>query len=118
MKFVFLAIFVLIAAQPVQVSACDMHQSQGISHGGHSEMPGNDMNDAERAAMDCCDHDPSVPSDECDSMSHCGACTAGVVSIDSSTANLIFSVGCRQYAAYSNAPLSNYSSPPFRPPIT
>ena len=117
MKYVFLAFFVLFAAQPMQVSGCDMYQSQGTTHGGHTEMPGHDMDDGEAADMDCCDHDPSMPSGECDSMSHCGACTAGVVSIDSSTANLIFSVVCRQYAADTNAPLSNYTPPPFRPPI-
>jgi hypothetical protein len=117
MKYVFLAIFVLIAAQPVQVSGCDMHQSQEISHGGHSEMPSHDMNDSGGAGIDCCDPDPSVPAGECDSMAHCGACTAGVMGIYSATANLVFSVVCRQYAIDSNAPLNNYSSPPFRPPI-
>jgi hypothetical protein len=117
MKFVFLAIFVLFAALPVQATGCDMQQSQGASHSSHTEMPGHDMDDGDGADMDCCDHDPSVPSDECDPMSHCGAATAGVASIDSSTVDLIFSVGSRQCSADTGAPLNNYSSPPFRPPI-
>ena len=117
MKYVFLAIFVLFAAQPLQASSCDMQSSQGTSHSGH-DMQDGPMAEGDGAGMDCCDHDPSVPSDNCDSMSHCGACTTAVVAINSSTVNVIFSLNCRQYLAGTGEPLSRFSPPPFRPPIS
>ena len=85
MKYVFLAIFVLIASQPVQVSSCDMHESEQTSqHGSH------DMDHGDGQGMDCCDHDPSVPSDTCDSVFHCGACPTGVMAISSFVVNVVF----------------------------
>ena len=85
MKYVFLAIFVLIAAQPLQASSCVRHESQQTSqHGSHG------MDHGDNQSMDCCDHDPAVPSDNCDSMSQCGVGTVSVVASDYLSVNAFF----------------------------
>jgi len=112
MKYVFLAIFVLIAAQPTQVSSCNMHDSQQTSHNGSHAM-----NHDDGQGMDCCDHDPAVPSDNCDSMSHCGACPVGVFAFNSFPANVIFKTGSRLDLPDTGEPLSRFRSPPYKPPI-
>jgi len=112
MKYVLLAIFVLFAAQPVQV-ACDMHDDQNNTHGKHGDMNGDDGMD-----MDCCDDDPSSPSDNCDSMLHCGACAVGVASISAAIVSAAFDVlPTHRYAAKTHDPANRFLSPPFRPPI-
>ena len=113
MKYVLLAIFVLIAAQPLQASLCDMHDAQDVSHSQHD----GPMHDDHEQDMDCCDHDPSVPSDNCGTLSHCGASTAGVVAINT-PADMLFDVSGRQHLPDSGEPLSRFNSPPFRPPIS
>jgi hypothetical protein len=117
MKYLFLAIFVLLAAQPFQASYCDMQESQEAPQSGHGMQHGS-MADADGTGMDCCDHDPSTPSDSCDSMSQCGACVSAVFAINPSTVITIFNVDSRLYSADINEPLSSFSSPPFRPPIS
>ena len=117
MKYLFLAIFVLLAAQPFQASYCDMQQPQETSHDGHDMQHGS-MANADETGMDCCDHDPSTPSDSCDSMSQCGACVIAVFAINPSTVITIFNIDSRLYSADINEPLSSFSSPPFRPPIS
>ena len=117
MKYIFLAIFVLLAAQPFEASFCDMHEPQETSHNGH-EMPDDHMMDDDETAMDCCDHDPSTPSDSCDSMSDCGACTAVVPAISTSTLIAFFHVDTHQYFPDTGGPLDRFSSPPLRPPIS
>ena len=112
MKYVFLAIFVLIAAQPMQASSCDMHDAQETSHHDSGKM-----NHDDGKSMDCCDHDPSVPSDNCESMFHCGACPAGVLAFNSFTINVIFKTDSRLYMPDTGEPLSGFSPPPFKPPI-
>ena len=112
MKYVLLAIFVLFATQPLQASPCDMCDGQNLGHSQHGDMPDHDMGD-----MDCCDHDPAGTDDGCGSMSHCGACTAGVMVISPTVANPIFSSDSRQYSPDTGEPLSRFNSPPFRPPI-
>jgi hypothetical protein len=117
MKYLFLAIFVLLAAQPFQASYCDMQDPQETSHSGHNMQDGPMMDD-DGTGMDCCDHDPSTPSDSCDSMSQCGACVTAVLAITPSTVVAIFNVVSRLYSADINVPLRSFSSPPFRPPIS
>jgi hypothetical protein len=117
MKYLFLAIFVLLAAQPFQASYCDMQAPQETSHGDHG-MQHASMADADGTGMDCCDHDPSTPSDSCDSMSQCGTGVSAALAINSSTVIAIFNVDSRLYSANINEPLSSFSSPPFRPPIS
>lgn len=117
MKYVFLAIFVLLAAQPFQASFCDMQEPQESSHGGHDMQHGS-MADADGMGMDCCDHDPSTPSDSCDSMSQCGACVSAVLAINPSTFVTFFNVDSRLYFSDTNGPLHIFSSPPYRPPIS
>ncbi|MGB5291764.1 MAG: hypothetical protein WBN41_09995 [Lysobacterales bacterium] len=112
MKYVFLAIFVLLASQPLQVSSCDMHDSQQTSQHGSRDMNHDDMQ-----SMDCCDHDPAMPSDGCDSVFHCGACPSGVMAFSSITLNAIFKTGSRLYLPDTGEPLSNFSPPLFKPPI-
>jgi len=112
MKYVFLAIFVLLASQPMQVSSCDMHDAQQTSqHGAH------DMDHGDSQSMDCCDHDPAVPSDDCSSMSHCGAFTASVMAFSSITVNVIFNASSRLYLPDTSEPQSSFNPPPFKPPI-
>ena len=112
MKYVLLAIFVLFAAQPLQASPCDMFDGQNTGHSQHGDMHDGDMQD-----MDCCDHEPADTGDSCGSMSHCGACTAGVMAINPSVVNAIFSTNSRQYLHDTGEPLNRFNSPPFRPPI-
>jgi len=117
MKYVLLAIFVLFAAQPLQASACDMHDAQDTSHSQHGKMHDNPMDDGGQD-MDCCDDDPASPDKGCDSMSHCGACTAGVVALNPSTFNPIFDLNLQQCLLTTGEPLSRFGPPPLRPPIT
>jgi len=113
MKYVFLAIFVLIATQPVQLASCDMHDSQQTSQHGSHDMDNNDTQ-----AMDCCDHDPSGPSDGCDSLTHCGASSTGVMAFNAFPVNAIFKTNTRLYLPDTGEPISNFNPPPFKPPIT
>ena len=112
MKYIFLAIFVLFAAQPFQASSCDMHDTQDISHTRHADMQGDN-----EADMDCCDPDPSDSSHNCDSMSHCGAGSAGFATMESSPVNVAYTAPLPLHFAYSSQALSKFNSPPFRPPI-
>ena len=116
MKFVLLAIFVLFAAQPLQASPCDMCDGQSSGHSQHGDMLDGDMDHGDMD-MDCCDHDPTDSSDGCGSMSHCGACTAGLTAISPSAYRAFFNSGSLQFPMVTNKSLSRYSSPPFRPPI-
>ena len=111
-KYIFLAIFVLFAAQPVQLLSCDMHDSEPMSHSDSLDMDHEDGQD-----MDCCDHDPSVPPDNCDSMSHCGACTAGVLAFNALVINTIFKINSHLYLPDTGEPINNFNPPPFKPPI-
>lgn len=112
MKCVVLAIFVLIASLPVQVSACDMHGPQQTSqHASH------DMNQDDGSSMDCCDHDPATPSDNCDSMSHCGASSTGVMAISALPVNTVFKSITRLFLPDAGEPQSRFNPPPFKPPI-
>ena len=113
MKYVLLAMFVLIAAQPLQASYCDIQNDQGTSHSQHDKMNHDDMQD-----MDCCDSDSNDAMDQCDSMSHCGACTAGVVALAAHAATAAFMINTNQYLSDTGEPLSRFKSPPFRPPIS
>jgi hypothetical protein len=112
MKYIFLSIFVLLAAQPLQVSACDMHDAQETAH-----MPHDGMQQDQDMDMDCCDHDPSDSSDSCDSMTHCKVGTAPVVAIASYPVSILFTSTSHQHRDYSNHPPSRSTTPPFRPPI-
>lgn len=117
MKYIFLAIFVLFAAQPFQASFCDMHESQEMSHNGH-DMQGDHMMEDDAPAMDCCDHDESESPEGCDSMSHCGACTPAVLAINISALVALSPFDSRQYFSDTTGHLNNYSPPPFKPPIS
>ena len=127
MKYVFLAIFVLIASMPVQVSSCDMHDAQetpqqvsaGMDHAimDHANMDHGTMDQVVKQGNDCCDHDPAVPSDNCDSMLDCGVCTAGVMAFSAFSIAKIFKVHGRLYLPDTGEPLSRFNPPPFKPPI-
>jgi hypothetical protein len=112
MKYVLLAIFVLFAAQPLRASLCDMSDAQGTAQSSHGDMDHGNMQD-----MDCCEQDPADSHDSCDSMSHCGACTASVVALNADMAISVFTVVSRQYLSDTGEPLYRIKSPPFRPPI-
>lgn len=117
MKYVVLAIFVLIASQPMQVTSCDMHESQQTSQHGSNKMDHGDMDHGDGNDMDCCDHDPAVPSDNCDSMVDCSACTAAVMAFSIFTIDTIFKVDSQMYLPDIEEPLSRFNPPPFKPPI-
>jgi hypothetical protein len=112
MKYVLLAIFVLFAAQPVQASACDMHDGQSSAHSQHGNMHDNSDH-----GIDCCDNDGADVGDGC-SMEQCGTCPAGLSAVKPSVVNVIFNSDSEQYISASNAPMCRFSSPPFRPPIS
>ena len=117
MKYVLLAIFVLLAAQPLRASLCDMCDAQETTQGAHGDMDHGDMDHGNMQDMDCCDQDPAGSHDSCDSMSHCGACTASVVVLNADMAISIFTVVSHQFLSDAGEPLYRIKSPPFRPPI-
>jgi len=117
MKYIFLSIFVLLAAQPFQASSCDMHDAQDTVQSQHAGMHGNGQDMNMDMDMDCCDHDPSDTSDNCDSLSHCGASASGVVTIDSSVVSVAYASDTHHTVTDSGHLLSQFTSPPFRPPI-
>lgn len=112
MKYLFLAMFVLLAAQPVQVSMCQMHDTQQMAHSGSHNMGHDGEQD-----MDCCDLEPAMPTHQCDSMFHCGACPAGVLAFGSLAINTTFQTSAHRYLPDTGAPLSNFKPPPYKPPI-
>lgn len=116
MRFVLLVIFVLFAAQPLPVAACDMHGSQETTQSPASTMPDGPM-DHDTQAMDCCDQDPESTGDGCSSLSHCGACPAGLVALTASAPGVGIGPVSQQYLPTTGAPLNRTASPPFRPPI-
>ena len=117
MKYVFLAIFVLIAAQPVQVSFCSMDLNTGDMNMGMDHVmeypPG--VADADE---NCCDHDNTDTSQSCDSPTHCGAASAGVAVIDAGfDAGTVLIAG--RLPSFRNGLLTpSFDSPPYRPPIS
>jgi hypothetical protein len=112
MRYVLLAIFVLLASQPVQVTACDMHDArQNAQHGTH------DMGHGGGQKMDCCDHDPGMPPDHCNPVFHCGAQSVGVMAFNALTVSVMFVPGDPLDLPDTGDPLSNFSPPPFKPPI-
>jgi hypothetical protein len=113
MRFVLLAIFVLLAAQPLPAVSCDMHGEQGTTHNESSNMP----MDHGGQDMDCCDQDPETPGDNCGSLSHCGACPTGLVGLAPSALNMAFDPASQPYLPATGVPLKRIASPPFRPPI-
>ena len=117
MKFILLAIFVLFAAQPLQASSCDMCDDQETGHSQHSTMHDGSMEHENMQDMDCCDHDPGTPDNGCSSMSHCGACVAGLGVVSSSTPGTSFNSNPHQPLPTTEGILSRSGSPPFRPPI-
>lgn len=117
MKYVLLAIFVLFAAQPLRASLCDMCDARETTQSAHGDMDHGDMDHGNMQDMDCCDQDPAGSHDSCDSMSHCGACTAGVVALNTDMAISVYTVVSRQYLSDTGGPLYRTKSPPFRPPI-
>lgn len=127
MKYVLLAIFVLFAAQPLRASLCDMCDAQGTTQSAHGDMVHSDMDHADMdhgdmdhgnmQDMDCCDQDPAGSQDSCDSMSHCGACTASVITLNADMAISGYTVVSRHYLSDTGEPLYRIKSPPFRPPI-
>lgn len=118
MKYVFLAIFVLIASQPTQVSSCDMQDSRQTSQHGSNNMDHGDMDHGGGSDMDCCEHDPAVPADNCDSMADCSACTAAFMAISTFTTDTVFKVDTQLYLPDIDEPLSRFNPPPFKPPIS
>jgi hypothetical protein len=117
MKYIFLAIFVLFAAQPFRASFCDMHESPEPPHSGHDMQSGPMVHD-DGSAMDCCDHDPSTPVDDCETMSDCGACTPAVLAIVTFPLVAFYHSDTTQYFSDTGGPVNSFSSPPFRPPIS
>jgi hypothetical protein len=113
MKYMFLAIFVLIASQPLQAAVCDTHDAQNTTHSQHG-----DMHDDNSEGMDCCGDDAADSGDGCGSMSHCGACPTGLVAVKPSLVNAIFNTDSQQYLMVANKPLYRFSAPPLRPPIS
>lgn len=127
MKYVLLAIFVLLSAQPSRASLCDMEAaakvaSEHITGMNHSGINHDNMVDHQMAGgmsdMDCCDGEAKDSNHQCDSMAHCGACTAGVMTLAGGIS--IFSPidSPRQNITDSDAPLRKFKLPPYRPPIT
>lgn len=116
MRFILLAIFVLFAAQPVPVAACDMHDGQQPVHNPAGTMPDSSM-DHDGEGMDCCDQDPENPADGCSSLSHCGACPAGLIALIASAPNVGIGTFSQQYLPATSGPPNRTVSPPFKPPI-
>jgi len=113
MKYVLLAIFVLIAAQPLQATSCDMHDDQNTSHSQHANMTHDDG-----PAMDCCDNELADSGDGCSSMSQCGTCPAGLAAVKPSLVSVMFNTASQPYLSASNTLMCRVYSPPFRPPIS
>lgn len=112
MKYVLLAMFVLFTAQPLQADSCDMHANHDTSHNQNGSMQDTDMED-----MGCCDHDPADTGDGCNTMPHCGACTAVAVAIYPSVTGITFFPDSPQPLYRGNESPGDFTSPPFRPPI-
>ena len=111
MKYIFLAIFVLLAAQPVQAESCDMQDGQSNPHSQHGNMQDNDNH-----GMDCCDKSPTDTDKGCESMDQCGA--VALAAVKPSNVSVLFNTTSQSYLAFSEAPAYRISSPPFRPPIS
>jgi len=110
MKHVILAIFILIAVQPVQASLCAMDLD--MDHGAQHEM------DTDRSHPDCCDNDKQDPTGSCDPQMHCGAAPASLAVLDVSADSATIPVAGHP-PSFKNRPLSpSFDSPPFRPPIS
>ena len=120
-----LAIFVLLAAQPLQASFCDMCADQKAMHSGMAsdEEHGHDMHAGmdhgdDSQAMDCCDDESAAGDDHCATMAHCGACPTGNAAVSPSIAAVMISTAKMKLDFSSDPPVYQNSSPPFRPPIS
>jgi hypothetical protein len=125
MRYVFLAIFVLLAAQPLQASFCDMCAGQKALHADmmSDDMSGDDMHAGmdhgnNSKAMDCCDDELADGDEHCAGMVHCGASPAGNAAVIPSISSALISVAKLKLDFSSDSPLYRSGSPPFRPPIS
>lgn len=89
-----------------------MHDArQSAQHGSHDMDHGGGKN------MDCCDHDPGMPSDNCNPAFHCGAHSAGAMAFDAHAISVLFVAGDRLDLPDTGEPLNHFIPPPFKPPI-
>ena len=107
-KQVILAILIVIAAQPLQASVCEMDMGQIAQH----------MMDFDSSDSDCCSHEQPGSSDSCDPLLLCGAAPAGVAVLDAGLDSGTVPVS-GHLLSFKNRPLSpSFDSPLYRPPIS
>lgn len=107
-KQVILAMLIVIAALPLQASACEMDMGQITQQ----------AMDIGSSHADCCDHEPPGSSDSCDPLLHCGAAPAGVAVLDAGLDSRTVPV-TGHLPSFKNQPLSpSFDSTLYRPPIS
>ena len=118
MKYLLLSIFVVLAAQPLPVVSCDMHDMQEPSQAQSGNAQHGDMHDAAMADMDCCDEATDDPPANCDCMSHCGTYSTALAAFDADIDHTGFGIRSPVYFSDTDEPLNGPPAPPYRPPIT
>ncbi len=99
---------ILIAAQPLEASACAMDMGQVTQQ----------AMDVDSSDPDCCNHEQPGSSDLCDPLMHCGAVPAGVEVLDAGLDSRTVPVS-GHLLSFNNRPLSpSFDSPLYRPPIS
>ena len=106
----------------------DMNSGQGHNP---DHQPGSNMgigmgdgmahdmgHDSDNQNMDCCDDESAATDDSCGMTAHCGANAASLAILSIEMRATWFGVDTSRMSAQSQLPSSQFSSPPFRPPIS
>jgi len=106
------------------MSADQNHSQQSSSHQSmsdgdmHAGMAHDIDGDSDNQKMDCCDDEPNSGQHDCSAMAHCGAAPAGLATLNPAIVSSWLSITSGKMPALSQVPPNQFSSPPFRPPIS
>ena len=112
MRYVILALLILLAAQPAQASFCSTDMGMGDT------TPVMDHAMPQTPDTNCCDHEDQDSSQSCDPLAYCGAVPAGAAVLAAGLDFVPVLIAAR-LPSFNNGPLiPSFDSPLYRPPIS
>jgi len=106
-------------SHPEQSNYSQSSPHQSMSDGGlHAGMAHDIDGGSADHLMGCCENEPDSSQRDCSTMAHCGAPPAGVATLNPAIVSSWLSVSSGKMPALSQLPPNQFSTPPFRPPIS
>lgn len=124
MKILSVILVLMIAAQPVQAGFCDMGPSDGAAQ--HTPMQHDGQHDGQHGMQhgsgapasghDCCDAQVSRPDQDCEGLSHCATCIAGLAALPVQDGQAAAGHYAYRLPLTESQVPPSHSAPPYRPP--